>query len=282
MQNYSKGFLITLAGVLILSPDSLLIRLVQQDVFTIIFYRGLLASFWMIIFIAFTYKKKFFIAVVNIDKLDLLVAFLFSIGSYSFVIAISYTTIAKALLIISISPIISAVLSRIFLAEKILLGTLLTIVFTIFGFVVIFYEAGSASGSFLGNISAVVSAFVLSSIFVISRYKKKTTMIPLFYSGIFVAIFTLFFSPILQISAITLYIFLASGLIITSSFLLLTLGAKYIPATEVSLLMLLETVLSIVFAWIFLQEIPALRVIIGGIIIIAALGFNSLWQIKKN
>lgn len=282
MKNYTKGFLITLIGVLVLSPDSLLIRLAGQDVFTIIFYRGVFLAFWLGLILALIYKKNFFSTIIRFDKLDFLLAICYAIGAFSFVFAISHTTIAKAILIVSVSPIISAIFSYFFLSEKITISTMWAMIFALLGFVVIFYEKNLGAGSWFGNINAFISAVVLSSIFIISRYKKKSMMVPLFYSGIFVAIISLlFFHPMFQISFNSLLILWILGLIIAVSFALLTLGPKYVSATEVNLIMLLETILSIFLAWWILKETPSIQTTIGGVMVISTLVFHSLWQIKK-
>lgn len=280
MKTYSKGLWVTLMGAIILSPDSILIRFIEEDVATIIFYRSILLSFWIGIALAFIYRKNFFSKLLSSDRLDLLCALFHTIGSFSFVLAITHTTIAKALLIISISPIISAILSYIFLSEKISIATFIAIIVSCFGFYIIFYEGGSWTDSWFGNLNAFISAGVLSGILVTSRYKKKSMMPAMFFSGILVGIISLvFFSP-MQAASDSLLLLFILGFIIAAAFALLTLGPKYIPATEVSLIMLLETVITIVLAWWFLSEMPNDKTIIGGVIIIFSLVAHSLHQIK--
>ena len=275
---YVKGIIITLIGVMILSPDSILIRLANVDVITNIFYRGIFLSLWMFIIVCITHKKNSLQKLIQIDKFDILLVLSHTIGSFSFVIAISYTTIAKALLIISISPILSAVLSYIFLSEKISIYTFITLLATFLGFGIIFYENENWTVSWIGNLAALISAFVLSTTFIVARYKKQSMMIPLLYSGLLVAIICIFF--IIPIPTKSLLILLLQGLLIASAFALLTLGPKYIPATEVNLIMLVETILSILIAAVFLQEIPNLRVLLGGIIILLILFIYYSYQIK--
>ena len=84
----------------------------------------------MLIIIFATHKKNSLQKLSQLDKLDFLMIGLFTISSFSFVFAITYTTIAKALLIISISPMISAVLSYVFLSEKISITTLVALITT--------------------------------------------------------------------------------------------------------------------------------------------------------
>jgi drug/metabolite transporter (DMT)-like permease len=61
----------------------------------------------------------------------------------------------------------------------------------------------------------------------------------------------------------------------------LTLGPRYISATEVSLLILLESVFAPVLAWVLLSEIPAQTTILGGVMILAALGVYNIILFRK-
>jgi drug/metabolite transporter (DMT)-like permease len=282
MSNYAKGLWIVLLGVVLLSPDSILVRLADADTITIIFYRGVFFSFWAGIILIFTYKKKIGQRLATMDRADGLCVLCNVIGSFSFVLAISYTTIAKALLIISISPVISAILSYIFLSEKISITTLLSIAMVFFGFYIIFYEGEDWINTWFGNLNALISAFLLSIIFVISRRKKKSMLPAMFFGGIFVAILTIFFSSPIQISSYALLILFIQGFVVASAFALLTLGPKYIPATEVSLMMLLETVFSILLAWWILREMPTAKTLAGGALILTTLIVYSLYQVKSH
>ncbi len=58
MTNHLKGILMTFIGVIILSPDSVLIRLADADSWTVLFWRGLLMSIGVIIILLFTYRSK--------------------------------------------------------------------------------------------------------------------------------------------------------------------------------------------------------------------------------
>ena len=73
------------------------------------------------------------------------------------------------------------------------------------------------------------------------------------------------------------------GLVISSfSRVLIGNGAKYISASEVSLLMLIETIMAPIWVWVFLNEIPTIYTFIGGSVIVATLVVNSLYTLKKD
>ena len=75
--------------------------------------------------------------------------------------------------------------------------------------------------------------------------------------------------------------FLAGFFQIGFGFILITLGSQTTPAAIVGVLMLTESVFGPLWAWLFINEIPPLSVIIGGSIIIFSILFQSIFT-KKN
>ena len=101
-------------------------------------------------------------------------------------------------------------------------------------------------------------------------------------SGVALSVITYFLSDDLKIDTTNLLIVMSMGLVISSiSRVLIGNGAKYISASEVSLLMLIETIMAPIWVWIFLNEIPSSNTYIGGSIIILTLIVNSLYTLKK-
>ena len=54
-----KGIFLSLFGVLIITPDSLFIRLINISSWELLFYRGLIPSFCLFIFLLYIIKKIF-------------------------------------------------------------------------------------------------------------------------------------------------------------------------------------------------------------------------------
>ena len=117
----------------------------------------------------------------------------------------------------------------------------------------------------------------------ISKYKELDRTILTAFSGLALSIMAFFFCDELLIDFKTLLIVMTMGLLISPiSRVLLGNGAKYISASEVSLLMIIETVMAPIWVWIFLNEVPSSYTFIGGSIIIATLLINSLYTLKKS
>jgi drug/metabolite transporter (DMT)-like permease len=63
---------------------------------------------------------------------------------------------------------------------------------------------------------------------------------------------------------------------------LMFIGPRYIPAPEVGLLLLLESVLGPVWVWMALGEEPANRTLVGGAIVLSTLAINAIWALKNS
>ena len=118
VNNHLKGLLIAFFGILILTPDAVLVRLADSNSWTVLFWRGLFFAAGIIVILLITYRSKAINELINIGKGGVLIGLLTGLGGTSFILAIHYTSIAKTLVIISISPIMVAIVSLIMLKEK--------------------------------------------------------------------------------------------------------------------------------------------------------------------
>ncbi len=275
--DYTKGLILTSAGVLVLTPDCLMIRLIEAPRLTLIFWRGLLLSISLTIFFLFKHRANTLGEIRKIGVPGLLCGICFCGSTLFFVTSVTLTAVANTLVIISMAPLFAAVLSHFFIAETAPLRTWVTILVCFAGILSIF--AGNlGSGALLGDICAVGAALCLASYFVIVRQARAVNMVPaLIIAGLMLAILTSPFANPFSISMrdFTLLLTLGCG-ILPLSFTLMTLGPRYLPAPEVGLILLLETVLGPVWVWLGLGEVPGLATVIGGIAVISALAIHLL------
>ena len=74
---------------------------------------------------------------------------------------------------------------------------------------------------------------------------------------------------------------LMSFLQVGLGFLFITIGARWVPAAQVALLALSETLLAPLWVWIFIGEAPTSLALVGGLIVlgaVAAQGFHGIRQ----
>ena len=177
MTTHLKGLLMTVFAVIILSPDSVLIRLVEDaspevDSWTVLFWRGLLYAVGVSLLVFIKYRSKTIKEFQNIGKGGLLIGFFSGISTGTFVFAIVYTSIANALVIISTGPIMIAIVSWFLLKEKSSLITWASMIIVFIGIYIVM--SGNFGGDKLvGDLFALATAVMMGFTFTLTR-KYKT------------------------------------------------------------------------------------------------------------
>ena len=282
MTNNAKGLALTSLGVFIMSLESLFIKFTTISPFIFSFYIGFFMFILMIS--TFVFKEKAVLKnAFNSSMLILIVcAILMGTSNIFFITAIKTTTVANVVIIFGTAALFSALFAYIFFKEKITINIIIASFFMFVGLFVIFNDELEV-GSLDGNIYALLCTSLFAMSFVLlSRYKQMDRVLLTALSGLVLSIIAFFFCEDLAIDLKTLAVVMTMGLLISPiSRVLLGTGAKYISASEVSLLMIIETIMAPVWVWIFLDEVPSSYTFIGGSIIVATLVANSLYTLKK-
>ncbi|MGA8261781.1 MAG: DMT family transporter [Arenicellales bacterium] len=271
---------ITIVGVLILCPDTLLIRLAQAqglDQWTIAFWRGILTALGLLAFYRILEGKGSLREGLRMDRWMLLAAAVMALQALAFVLSVMNTSVADTLVIIATGPLFTALFAWLFLKERPPLRTWVTIATAFTGMLVIFHHDVS-SAALYGDSLALASAMGLGGMFVIIRHHKAVNMMPAMALGTIIsAVIILPMSAPLAPNASGAGLLLVQGLLVLPlAFGLLILGPRYIPAPEVSLLLLMETVLGPWIVWMAIGEFVSKTTILGGGIILIALAVNAL------
>ena len=282
MTNNAKGLALTSLGVFIMSLESLFIKFTTISPFLFSFYIGIFMFISMIS--TFIFKEKAVLKnALNTNLLMLIVcAILMGTSNIFFITAVKTTTVANVVIIFSTAALFSALFAYLFYREKITKNIIVASFFMFVGLFIIFNDKLEI-GSIEGNIYALLcTAFFATSYVILSRYKDMDRFILTAFSGLALSMIAFFFCDDLSIDFKTLAIVMIMGLLISPiSRVFLGNGAKYISASEVSLLMIIETIMAPVWVWIFLNEVPSSYTFIGGSIIVATLIVNSLYTLKK-
>ena len=282
LSDHAKGLLITTLGVLVLTPDSLLIRLMNVDHWTGLVWRGSLQSLGLIVILTLLYRSRVFEVFRSIGLLGLLLAIVFTGSSILFLISISLTLVVNVLVIVAAAPFFAACFSLIFLKEPVASHTWFAIVAT-FGGIAILAMDSQGQGTFLGDLAALAVAALMGAYFTIVRATRQINMIPaMAVSGVLVALIAL---PFAAFPAMSQGQILAAGtmgfLVAPISFALITIGPRYLPAPEVSLLLLIETVLGPLWVWMVIAEEPSPMSLIGGTVVVITLLLHSLYGLHR-
>ena len=288
MRPHTKGLLITLAGTACFTPDALLIRLIALESFTYAALRGTMMALGITCFLWLTLRGELWPAFRRIGRLGLLAALLNGAGGVAFIFAFAYTSVANVLLYVAVQPFIAAVLSRLLLGERIGRPVLLAMLGTFVGLgIVVTGEIGKPS--LLGDGAALFAATLFAGYFTLLRKQSHIDMGPaVAVAGVFNALLAVPFlfllgeglAPLLAIEGARWQLILLSGALLSLAMSLTAIGPRYLPAAEVSLLILLETVLGPLIVWAVLDEVPADTTLLGGAVVIGALLAHTLWNLR--
>ena len=139
-------------------------------------------------------------------------------------------------------------------------------------------------GSIYGDILGFVTAVGLAVGAVTIRSAKKKNLVPAAVVGkLLVAIFAMFFIESYVLAGQDLYIVpLMCVMCVAIPFVMVTIAPRFIPAEEVNLFFLLETIIGPFWVWMVIKEQPTIETIQGGLIIILTIAIHSFLKLKKS
>ena len=277
------GYILCLLGGFFLSWGGLIIRSFEtQDMWQILLIRSFFFVITLAIFLVLTYRKNT-TEIIKTSGFPAIIAGLFlSLSFVAYIAAMSMTTVANVVFIISTQTIFLAIFGYLFLKEKISLKGFIAIFLALIGMIIMVGNSIN-QGTLLGNIISFAIPINFTILVMIIRKYPELDMIPaIFYSGIFSGIYGLFLSSSLTFSMNDILMgFLLGVPQLAFGFICVTIGTKTTQAVTVGLLMLLETIFAPIWVWIFLNEVPPLSVLIGGLIIISAVVLKSSDKSKE-
>jgi len=284
LSQHAKGLIVTALGVLIISPDGLLTRLILVDHWTLIFWRALFLSFGMWLIVSLKYPNKAWAKYKSLGRGGAIMVLVYAMGTISFIVAITHTSVANTLIILSTTPLFAAIIGWVFLREPIPARTWCAILLVGIGIYVISSDSESQTSSLFGDLAAMAGAFFLATGFTVIRRFPKIPILPVIStSGLLTALVVL---PLAQPFSVTQddmgYLLIMGVFMLPIATALLYSGPKYIPAPEVGLMLLLESILGPVWVWWALGEQPGTRTFIGGAIILSTLAINTIWVLRSS
>ena len=273
MNTRQKGLLITTLGVLFVVPDSLFVRLITSEPMVMAFWRSMSSGVLITLALLIFGGLKSFSVLLHMGFWGWLYCFLIGSTSPAFVLAVSKTSVANVVFIFAAIPVFAALLSWIFLKERVTKRLVLTMIGVGLGLSIIALSShNSGLAHWSGDAFAFYVAFAYAGALTIVRKLKNYSMIPAIPVGYILSAVVLlpFVDPFALWSENTT-LYLGHGIFIALATCFLTLGPRYISSPEVSLLILLESVLAPLLVWYVIGEDPGRATLIGGTVVIATL-----------
>ena len=286
MKNFTdqqKGSLLAFVAVMFITPDSLFIRLSNIDTWGLVFYRGIIPFFTVFFGMLLIYRLNFFRILFTSGYHGLIYVGTFSVTNITFVVSIQNTNVANTLVMIATAPMLSAILGAIFLKEPPDKKTWVSIIITFLAVLYIFFDSIKI-GNFYGDILGFITAIGLAVGAVTIRSAKSKNLVPAAVVGkLFVASFALLFIENFALIGSDIFIVpLMCILCVAIPFVLVTIAPRFIPAAEVNLFFLLETIIGPIWVWLIIKEQPSIETLQGGIVIIATIAIHSFLKLRKS
>ncbi len=280
---YLFGVLIVLCGGAFLSTSGILIRVMDHaDGWQIIFFRSLTFFCTVLGLVYYQYGRKTLAAYRAIGKQGAAAAVLLGLGSACYIFALLNTTVANVVFIIGSAPLVTALLGWIFLKERISFSGLMAMLLAFFGIGLMFLD-GLITGGLLGNILAVFMVITFGFYLLILRNNRTVDMVPATgLSGMVTFCIAAVMISSFEISTRDLIICIGLGSFqFGLGFIFLTIGSRYIPAAEVALFALSESILNPIWVWVGVNEVPGSYTLWGSAVVLVSVTLYCLMAIYR-
>lgn len=277
-----KGLTIAALGVLFIVPDALLVKITSVDPVVFLFWRGLLLALSFFVISWARYRSRLVPEIRKCGRKGLFCAGAFAISTLGFVVGMKNTAAGNVLVILNTAPVIAAVIAWAVWKETLPLRTWVVILVCVTG--ATFMAVGEfGKGDPLGLLMAVVAATALASNLNVARSKPDSDMSVMLMFGALVlaAVAALFGGAQMPSGRDFFFIALLCLVFLPTACILIQIGPRYIPAAEVSLMLLLETVFGSFLVWLFLGEVPPNLSLVGGVIVFSALAVHGLTEVSR-
>jgi len=273
-----KGILLMVAAALCWSTGGIFVRSVAiTDGWEIVFWR----SAFMVVFVSAAlwvmYRGAAWSRVRAVGGAGILAGALLAATFFFFIHSLMRNTAANTFVLMSTGPFFAALFAWIFLRERVPRRTWLAIAAALCGIVLMFAD-GLDAGRSLGNLLAlgVPVAFALNLV-VLRRMHATVDMIPaVMVAGLIsVAVAAAFAFP-LEAGVRDVSLLAAMGSVqLGLGCVLMTRATRYLPASEIGLLALIETILAPLWVWLGVGETPTELALAGAAMVLGALLANE-------
>ena len=278
------GPLLIFLGALSLSFGGLIVKSFEgATLWQILFWRSFFFTLTVLFFLIISYKKETFKSFYNSGLAGFFGGIILSFGFCGYVFAMYNTTVANTNFIISLQILFLAIFGYFFLKEKINLITLTSIILAITG-VLLMVGNSLSPGELSGNLAAFTMPITFAILIMIVRKYPSVDMIPAqFVAGISSCLIGFLLSTTIMISPHDIFLgFLAGFFQIGFGFIFITIGARTTPSATVGIIMLSESVLGPLWAFLFVSERPSMFALVGGAIILSAVLLQFYSLLSKN
>ena len=276
------GIALVVAAAIAWSTAPLFTRLLPYDSWTILFWRGLFGGGLIVALMVLLQGRAGVRDLAGMDTNGWLVASFSTLGMIAFIPSLQLTNVSNVAIIIATGPFLAAALAWIWLREVPHLRTVLASAVALCGVIIIVGNARTGS-DVLGIALACFMAVAIAAMTVMVRRHRNTSMVAAAAMSNFLgsAISIPFAHGIAAVTGFDLLILAMFGFFqVALGLTLFFLGSRLLPSGQAALISTLETPLMPFWIWVGFSEVPTLRVLAGGALVMGAVIADIIGDIR--
>ncbi|ETW94912.1 MAG: hypothetical protein ETSY1_32830 [Candidatus Entotheonella factor] len=282
-----RGVILVLVAGTFWSIGGIVVRLIEQaQPWQIVFYRSLTLMLTLTVWIAYRHRGQMGSAFRAAGGRAVIAGLCLSLGFTCWIFALTHTTVANALFLLTTQPFIAAILGRLILRERVAPITWAAMTLALIG-VAIMVNEGITLGAIWGDLLALAAALSISSFTIALRSGKSTDMFPAVWWGggfatLIAAVMLGAGAQSVWVSGWDLGLCTLLGMVqVGFGLIAYTAGSRYLPAAELTLLSLTEVLLGPIWVWIGVGEVPSRPTLFGGIIVLTAVVWRAGYDFRS-
>ena len=262
--NHKKAIAITCFVALMWSLAGFNIKMIEWSPYAIAAGRSLVA---VILLAPMVLRKGF----QKIDRYVIGGAICYAAFNYCFITSTTLTSSAIAIMMQYTAPIYVALLSWLFLRERVGWADIISVGFVFLGMIFFFLDSNSG-GSLKGNIVSIFNGITFAGISIFLRLQKDgNPALSMYLGNVISAVAGL---PIMwnagMPDTISLLFLLLAGLLVAVSYTLYAKASTGLSALETVLIPIIDPVMNPVWVFLFLDERPGALTIVGAAVILVS------------
>ena len=281
---YRLALLLVIASSVANSASGLIMRSMDSaDAWQVIFYRSCFLTVALVTVFGVQSRGRVRAALRELRPWALLGSVAIAAVNICFILSLTHTTVANTMFVLSAAPLFTALLGWVVLGETVQRSVWIAMGVALIGMGVMLWD-GLGAGTLLGNALAVMAAFSFGTFVVVLRKGRGVNMLPVAILGTvlggLVAGFMSGWALSISWHDVAL-LFLWGTLISGTVHSIFTWSSRYVPGAELTLLILIEFILSPMWVWLVIDERPSFATLIGGALVMASVASRAIGSFHK-
>ena len=276
---YRTALLLVIASAFANSANGLIVRSLQSaDDWQIVFYRSwFLAGALALVFVVQS-GGRLAASLRALRPWMVLGSVLIAAVNTLFILSITHTTVANTMFLLSGAPFFAALLGRMVLGERVARGVWVAMVAALAGMAVMLWD-GLGAGNLFGNSLALLAAMCFGAFAVVLRKGRGANMLPVVVFG---AVLGGMYSALMCGGAFAIpfrdaaLLFVWGALLSGTVHVIFTWASRHVPGAELTLLILIEFILSPMWVWLAIDERPSPAALAGGALVLASVASRAI------